>query len=163
QMVFMVQKEVADRICAEPDTAEYGRLSIMIQSRCEVEQLFQVGPGSFNPPPKVDSAVIRLNPRQADRVLDHQLFQNLVCTTFTKRRKPIRNALISLVDDRLPARAGIYPACCSEQIAGQIWNDLANLVYQQLQDMGTCTRGSQLPISAQIPSFIRIRSRMFRC
>src|SRR3990167_7500188 len=61
-MLFMLQKEVVDRMCAAPGGKDYGRLSVMIQYRCRVEKLFDVAPGAFTPPPKVDSAVVRLLP-----------------------------------------------------------------------------------------------------
>ena len=60
-MVFMLQKEVVDRLCARADTPEYGRLSVMVQARCRTERLFEVGPDAFRPRPKVDSAMVRLS------------------------------------------------------------------------------------------------------
>ena len=94
-MHFMLQKEVVDRIVASPGTKSYGRLSIMMQMLCEVESLFDIGPGAFRPPPKVWSAVIRLQPRQQPligedkiRVLEH-FGQQL----FSQRRKTLRKIL----------------------------------------------------------------------
>ncbi|RCI69112.1 16S rRNA (adenine(1518)-N(6)/adenine(1519)-N(6))-dimethyltransferase, partial [Pseudomonas aeruginosa] len=61
-MHFMLQKEVVERLAATPGGGDWGRLSIMVQYHCRVEHLFNVGPGAFNPPPKVDSAIVRLTP-----------------------------------------------------------------------------------------------------
>ena len=62
-MHFMLQKEMVERMCAQPSTKAWGRLSVMVQLLAEVEGLFDVSPGSFSPPPKVDSAVVRMQPR----------------------------------------------------------------------------------------------------
>ena len=81
-MVFMLQKEVVDRLCARPGTSEYGRLSVMVQARCRAGKLFDVGAGAFRPRPKVDSAVVRLDvlPRETLRIRDYELFAELVRT-----------------------------------------------------------------------------------
>src|SRR3546814_1965456 len=71
-MHFMLQKEVVDRMCATADDDAYGRLSVALAARCEVAHLFNVGPGAFSPPPKVDSAIVRLKPRTPDFVIDNR-------------------------------------------------------------------------------------------
>jgi 16S rRNA (adenine1518-N6/adenine1519-N6)-dimethyltransferase len=92
-MVFMVQKEVADRISATPRTKAYGRLSVVSQAVCEVEKLFDVAPGCFYPPPKVESSVIRLSVRQDRLGFDLAEFSALVKTAFAARRKTLANNL----------------------------------------------------------------------
>jgi len=94
-MLFMLQKEVVDRMCAGPGGKDYGRLSVMIQYRCAVEKLFDVAPGAFTPPPKVDSSVARLVPHATPPVAvnDPEKFARLVQAAFTSRRKVLRNTL----------------------------------------------------------------------
>jgi 16S rRNA (adenine1518-N6/adenine1519-N6)-dimethyltransferase len=94
-MLFMLQKEVVDRMCAAPGGKDYGRLSVMIQYRCAVEKLFDVAPGAFTPPPKVDSSVARLVPHATPPVAvsDPEKFARLVQAAFTSRRKVLRNTL----------------------------------------------------------------------
>lgn len=94
-MLFMLQKEVVDRMCAAPGGKDYGRLSVMIQYRCAVEKLFDVAPGAFTPPPKVDSSVARLVPHTTPPVTvnDPEKFARLVQAAFTSRRKVLRNTL----------------------------------------------------------------------
>jgi 16S rRNA (adenine1518-N6/adenine1519-N6)-dimethyltransferase len=94
-MHFMLQKEVARRIVAEAGTRNYGRLSVMIQYYCRCEYLFDVAPGCFTPPPKVDSAIIRLTPHTTPIVIvgDFALFSEIVRTAFSQRRKTISNSL----------------------------------------------------------------------
>ena len=93
-MHFMLQKEVAERICANVGDSQYGRLSIMSQYYCQTELLFIIGPESFDPAPKVDSAFVRLTPRQPQRNTKHfKLFAELVAAAFSQRRKTISNSL----------------------------------------------------------------------
>ena len=94
-MHFMLQKEVVDRICATPGGKEYGRLSIMMQYYCTAEHLFDVGPESFDPAPKVMSAIIRLVPHRQPPVQVNDLakFKAIVTQAFSQRRKTIRNSL----------------------------------------------------------------------
>jgi len=98
-MHFMVQKEVAKRIVARVGTRIYGRLSVMIQYYCRCEYLFDVAPGCFKPPPKVDSAVIRLTPHATPVVIvdDFAFFSEIVRTAFGQRRKTISNSLKSIL------------------------------------------------------------------
>lgn len=93
-MHFMLQKEVVDRIVAEPGGKAYGRLSVMVQQVCEVEDLFEIPPDAFDPPPKVDSAVVRLVPLAAPRwPCDAQAFDAVVRAAFGQRRKMVRKSL----------------------------------------------------------------------
>lgn len=99
----MIQKEVADRICARPGTKAYGILSVLIQAWYTPEYLFTVEPHVFNPPPKVRSAVIRMT-RNDTRSLgcDETLFKRVVKTTFNQRRKTLRNNLRPLLQELAP-------------------------------------------------------------
>jgi 16S rRNA (adenine1518-N6/adenine1519-N6)-dimethyltransferase len=90
---FMLQKEVIDRMVARPSTAAYGRLSVMLQWRYAMENVLFVPPESFNPPPRVDSAVVRMLPRADAAVLDVRLLSELVQVAFSQRRKLLRHTL----------------------------------------------------------------------
>ncbi len=90
---FMLQKEVIDRMVAQPATADYGRLSVMLQWRYAMENLLFVPPGSFDPPPRVDSAVVRMVPLTEPPAMDFRLYSELVQTAFSQRRKILRNTL----------------------------------------------------------------------
>jgi len=90
---FMLQLEVVERMVAQPSTPEYGRLSVMLQTRYRMEKLFRVAPGAFRPPPKVESAVVRLVPLAAPLGCDERVFEKVVREAFSARRKTLRNAL----------------------------------------------------------------------
>ncbi|MDO5086991.1 MAG: 16S rRNA (adenine(1518)-N(6)/adenine(1519)-N(6))-dimethyltransferase RsmA [Comamonadaceae bacterium] len=90
---FMLQKEVIDRMVAAPATADYGRLSVMLQWRYAMENVLFVPPEAFEPPPKVDSAVVRMQPHEAFAPLDVAAFSALVQTAFSQRRKLLRHTL----------------------------------------------------------------------
>jgi len=94
-MHFMLQKEVVDRMVAKPGGKQYGRLSIAVQMLCEVESLFDIGPGAFRPPPKVWSSVVRLQPRQQPLLDGEQfrLLEQLGHRLFSQRRKTLRKIL----------------------------------------------------------------------
>jgi 16S rRNA (adenine1518-N6/adenine1519-N6)-dimethyltransferase len=100
-MHFMLQKEVVERMVAEPSTPEYGRLSVMLQYRLQMEYLFTVPPEAFDPPPKVESAFVRLLPYPAPPhpARDEKLFGKIVTAAFAQRRKTLRNTLKGLLDD----------------------------------------------------------------
>jgi 16S rRNA (adenine1518-N6/adenine1519-N6)-dimethyltransferase len=117
-MHFMLQKEVVDRMAAAPGSKVYGRLSVMLQALCEVEPLFDVPPAAFRPPPKVDSAVVRLRPRPAASVGidDPELFERVVREAFGMRRKTLRNALQNVCDAAAIEAAGIRPELRAEQV-----------------------------------------------
>ena len=128
-MVFMLQKEVVDRMAAPPGSKVYGRLSVMLQAWCEVTALFTVGPGAFRPPPKVDSAVVRLVPRPPASIgiADPARFSAIVRDAFGQRRKTLRNALSKLCDEATIRAAGIDPKIRAEQLAVADFVRLANL------------------------------------
>jgi 16S rRNA (adenine1518-N6/adenine1519-N6)-dimethyltransferase len=98
-MIGMFQKEVATRIASDAGSKVYGVTSVLVQAYFNVEYLFDVPPGAFNPPPKVQSAVIRLTPKeQVLKVATDRKFFVLVKTAFNQRRKTLRNAVRSLFD-----------------------------------------------------------------
>lgn len=93
-MHFMLQLEVVDRLAAKPGNKTYGRLSVITQYYCQIDKLFQVPPGAFNPPPKVMSAIVRLVPRPSPWIAHNtELFEFVVRTSFSQRRKTLRNNL----------------------------------------------------------------------
>ena len=128
-MHFMLQKEVVDRMAAGPGSKVYGRLSVMLQAYCTVTALFMVPPGAFRPPPKVDSAVVRLvpHPRGQVGIDDPRRFADIVRAAFGQRRKTLRNALSSVCAAEEIVRAGIDPQSRAEQVAVADFIALANL------------------------------------
>ena len=90
---FMLQKEVVDRMAAAPGSKDYGRLSVMLQWRYDIELLFEVPPESFDPPPRVDSAVVRMLPLPGVAGVDAGLLGEIVTVAFSQRRKLLRHTL----------------------------------------------------------------------
>ena len=90
---FMLQKEVVERMVAVPSTAHYGRLSVMLQWRYDMEMVLLVGPQAFDPPPRVDSAVVRMLPHANAAAVDAKLLSELVQVAFSQRRKLLRHTL----------------------------------------------------------------------
>jgi len=127
-MHFMLQKEVVDRMVADPGTADFGRLSVMLQYRFHMERLFVVPPGAFNPAPKVDSAIVRLIPKPAAEltVRDEALLAKLVLAAFGQRRKMLRNNLREFVDEAGLAAVGIKPTARAEELGMADYVRLAN-------------------------------------
>jgi 16S rRNA (adenine1518-N6/adenine1519-N6)-dimethyltransferase len=113
----MLQKEVIDRIVAAPNTAEYGRLTVMLAPWFEAVHLFDVGPGAFTPPPRVWSAVARLTVRRQPAFPVPKAFARTVSAAFSQRRKTLRNALRSLLDVEAIVAAGIDPSVRSETLS----------------------------------------------
>ena len=103
---FMLQKEVVERMAAVPATKAYGRLSVMLQWRYHVESLFEVPPQAFEPPPRVDSAVVRMLPWPEPAPLDAGLLEELVQVAFSQRRKLLRHTLGRWLDAR--AWGGVF-------------------------------------------------------
>jgi len=97
---FMLQKEVVDRMAAEPGHSAYGRLSVMLQWRYEVEPLLDVPPESFDPPPRVDSTVVRMLPRAEPMKVDPKRLEELVQVAFSQRRKLLRHTLGKWLESR---------------------------------------------------------------
>jgi 16S rRNA (adenine1518-N6/adenine1519-N6)-dimethyltransferase len=127
-MHFMLQKEVVDRMAAQPGSGQYGRLSVMLQYRCQVTPLFVIGPGAFTPPPKVDSAFVRLEPYLQPPVTidDEAVFAALVRQAFGQRRKTLRNTLRELLDADEIKAAGIDPGARAETLSLNAFAALAN-------------------------------------
>jgi 16S rRNA (adenine1518-N6/adenine1519-N6)-dimethyltransferase len=132
EMHFMLQKEVVDRMVANPGSKDFGRLSVMLQYRYHMERLFIVPPGSFNPPPKVDSAIVRMIPVDFSRVgadattRDPALFARVVTAAFSQRRKMLRNTLRDYISEADLAALGITPTARAEDIAVADYVRLAN-------------------------------------
>ena len=127
-MHFMLQKEVVQRLCAAPGDSAYGRLGIMIQYYCEARYLFTVPPGAFTPPPKVESAIVRLNPRTtiehpAD---DPDKLAIVVRTAFNQRRKTLRNNLKPLMSAEAIESLGLNPGERAENLSIRDFVMLAN-------------------------------------
>ena len=117
--VFMLQKEVVERMVAEPATPEYGRLSVMLQYRFEMAIALRVPPGAFTPPPKVDSAVVRMRPLGPERLRapDESRFARVVAAAFEQRRKTLRNALRGQVDEAAFIAAQVDPGRRGETLS----------------------------------------------
>lgn len=127
-MHFMLQKEVVERMVAEPGSSEYGRLSVMLQYRFAMELLFIVPPTAFNPPPKVDSAIVRMVPLPAAALMarDETLFARVVGAAFSQRRKMLRNTLRALLDEAALAALGIAPTARAEDLSVAEYVRIAN-------------------------------------
>jgi 16S rRNA (adenine1518-N6/adenine1519-N6)-dimethyltransferase len=127
-MHFMLQKEVVQRMAARPGGKEYGRLTVMLASRCRVEPLFNIGPGAFRPPPKVDSAFVRLTPYAAPpfAIADRARYAALVSQAFSHRRKTLKNALAALIDEAAITAAGIDPKARPETLSAEQYARLSN-------------------------------------
>ncbi len=115
-MHFMLQKEVVDRLAATPGSGQYGRLSVMVQYRCAVTPLFNIGAGAFQPPPRVESAFVRLVPYTSPPVTvrDEGLLATVVQQAFAQRRKTLRNALKGLFEEHEIRDLGIDPSARAE-------------------------------------------------
>ncbi len=130
-MHFMLQKEVVDRLVAGPGSRTYGRLSVMAGFHCRMEMLFEVPPGAFRPPPKVDSAVIRLVPleRTAEERALLPALGSLVGAAFSKRRKTLRNGLSGLLGPAEITLAGLEGTERPETLGLDTWLRLARLYH----------------------------------
>ncbi len=118
-MHFMLQKEVVDRICAQPGSKKYGRLSVMMQYFCDTEWLFDVPPESFDPIPQVMSAIVRLTPHLQPpvKIEDLRHFSQLVTQAFSQRRKTIRNSLKNFIAEQVIMDLGIDANLRAESIS----------------------------------------------
>jgi 16S rRNA (adenine1518-N6/adenine1519-N6)-dimethyltransferase len=110
-MCFMLQREVVERICAQPGSKRYGRLSIMLQHQCQAELLFIVLPEAFEPVPKVDSAIVYLRPLQQHigGTVDLKSLNELVTKAFSQRRKTMANTLKNMISPEVMEEVGIEP------------------------------------------------------
>ncbi len=117
-MHFMLQLEVVNRLAAEPGSKAWGRLGIMAQFHCQVEALFTVPPEAFSPPPKVQSAIVRLTPytERPWAECNESTLRKVVQTSFAQRRKTLRNNLKGLVESERLEQLGIDPGCRAETL-----------------------------------------------
>lgn len=127
-MLFMLQREVVDRIVATPGDADYGRLSVMIQYACAAEALFVVSPGAFFPPPKVHSRMLQLTPHATPPfpAADEKRLADLVQRAFAQRRKTLRNSIGAVVTAAQFAAADIDPGLRPERLSVADFVRLAN-------------------------------------
>jgi 16S rRNA (adenine1518-N6/adenine1519-N6)-dimethyltransferase len=131
-MHFMLQKEVVDRMAAEPGSKTYGRLSVMLQYYCDIEYLFSIAPDAFTPAPKVTSALVRLTPyaKLPVEVKNSKDFAQTVTQAFSQRRKTLRNSLKKMLDSDQIEQCGIDPAIRPEQLDINQFVTLANCYSQ---------------------------------
>jgi 16S rRNA (adenine1518-N6/adenine1519-N6)-dimethyltransferase len=130
---FMLQHEVVERMIAKPAKSEYGRLSVMLQYRFRLERLFSVPPGSFRPPPKVHSAVVRLVPRPLSELdaLNETGFSKVVAQAFSMRRKTLRNNLSGLISATELHELGVDPGERAQTLSVAAFVTIANRVAQR--------------------------------
>lgn len=128
-MLFMLQKEVVERITAEPDTEHYARLSVMVQYYCETFYVMHVGPNAFDPPPKVDSAVVYLKPwiEPPFKANDPSQFADVVAQAFSQRRKTLRNTLKGIISAEQMESIAIDPQRRAETLSVEEFVKLSNL------------------------------------
>jgi len=124
---FMLQKEVVERMVAEPGTKAYSRLSVMLQWRYRMAMLFIVPPDAFDPPPKVDSAIVRMIPIEKPLPCDPARLEAVVQKAFSQRRKVIRNCVAGMFTEEQLVAAGINPQDRPEAVPVEAYVALANL------------------------------------
>lgn len=125
-MQFMLQKEVVERMVAEPGSKTYGRLSVMLQWRYHMELMFVVPPTAFDPPPRVDSAIVRMIPLPNPLPCDQAKLEQVVLKAFSQRRKVIRNCLSGMFTESDLLEAGVDPQARPETIPLEQYVALAN-------------------------------------
>lgn len=127
-MTFMVQREVADRLLAKPGGSDYGRLTVMTARHYMVERICNVAPGSFSPPPKVRSSVVRFSHQpEPPPLADEDAFSEVVRCAFSARRKTLGNALAGHIEPASIAALGISPELRPEQLSPRQYAQLANI------------------------------------
>lgn len=133
-MHVMLQKEVVDRICAEPNNKDYGRLSVMLQYYCDVERCFLIPPGVFDPAPKVDSALLQLMPKKnrSLNALQEKQLENLVKSAFAQRRKILRNNLKDIMTDDLWKKSGLDSQQRAENLNVNDFVDLVKILWPSM-------------------------------
>lgn len=127
-MHFMLQNEVVERMVAEPSTPEYGRLSVMLQYRFDMEKLLDVPPQSFRPAPKVNSAIVRMIPLPAQEIMvrNEKLFAEIVGAAFGQRRKTLRNTLRGYLNEEDFAQLNINAQLRAENLSVAEFASVAN-------------------------------------
>lgn len=143
-MHFMLQREVVTRMAASPGSRQYGRLSVMLAAFCRVEPLFDIGPGAFNPPPRVYSSVVRLIPWSEPPfpLPCPRAFSDVVRQAFSMRRKTLRNALKRLLPETAILDAGCDPGCRPQTLSAEQFAALA----RQVQRHDVAGSGDDCPI-----------------
>ncbi len=126
---FMLQKEVVERMVAEPGGKEYGRLSVMLQWRYHMELLFVVPPTAFDPPPRVDSAIVRMIPKKEKLACDLANLEAVVTKAFSQRRKVIRNCVAGMFTEAQLQAVGINPQQRAETVSLEQYVALANSLH----------------------------------
>jgi len=128
-MHLMLQKEVVDRMVAEPGSKRYGRLTVMLAAWTDIERCFDIGPGAFRPPPQVWSTFIRVIPRREPRfaIADEQKFRQLVGEAFSMRRKTLRRILKSRLSADALAAAGFDPQARPETLSAEEFARLSEI------------------------------------
>ncbi|MGH8461769.1 MAG: 16S rRNA (adenine(1518)-N(6)/adenine(1519)-N(6))-dimethyltransferase RsmA [Stenotrophobium sp.] len=145
-MHFMLQKEVVDRMCADPGDDDYGRLTVTLAARAEVAKLFTVGPGAFTPAPKVDSAIVRLVPRPPPFAIDDlKQYDRVVTAAFSQRRKTLANGLKTLLSAAQISATGIDPGIRAERLSPAEFARLANALPLPSPLAGEGLRGHGCP------------------
>lgn len=122
----MLQKEVVERMVAAPGSKAFGRLSVMLQWRYTMQLMFIVPPTAFDPPPKVESAIVRMIPIAQPLACDQKKLEDVVLKAFTQRRKVIRNCLAGMFTENDLIDVGINPQARPETISMELFVALAN-------------------------------------
>lgn len=132
-MHFMLQKEVTERMAARPGSKAFGRLSVMVQQRCQVTPVLRVPPGAFQPPPKVESAVVRLTPyaQPPHPVADLTMLDKVCREAFHQRRKTLRNNMKQLISAETLTALGLDPATRPETLSVADFTTMANWLCEQ--------------------------------
>jgi 16S rRNA (adenine1518-N6/adenine1519-N6)-dimethyltransferase len=125
---FMLQKEVVERMVAEPGTKAYGRLSVMLQWRYDMALMFIVPPTAFDPPPQVESAIVRMIPTRRQLPADAATLEAVVQKAFSQRRKVIRNCVAGMFTEAQLQEAGIDPGARPEAVGLEQYVALANIL-----------------------------------
>jgi len=133
-MTLMLQREVAARLAAAPGGSDYGRLTVMLAPRVAVQRLFDVGPGAFQPPPRVWSAVVRLTVRAQPLFPVAPSYAAVVATAFAQRRKTLRNALSQMLSSEQIRSCGIDPGARAGTLAPPAFNALAEALERTALD-----------------------------
>ena len=132
---FMLQKEVVERMVAEPGSKSYGRLSVMLQWRYAMALCFIVPPTAFDPPPRVESAIVRMTPLVTQLACNQQALEQVVLKAFSQRRKVLRNCLAGMFSEQQLIDAGVDPQARPETVPLAQFVALANLLQLSLQDV----------------------------
>lgn len=129
-MHFMLQKEVVNRMAAQPQSKSYGKLSVIVQYHCQVDKLFDVAPEAFSPKPKVDSSIVRLIPHKTSIVSinNYEDFEKIVTACFAQRRKTLHNNLKALLNDDQLLSVNIDPSRRAETLSLKEFAALSRLL-----------------------------------